>query len=140
MQAGGLGMVALGATRMLSALAAPGGSKPNGSRAWLQLCNIGLFGAFAVGFPGYFVFDAVWPSFYYSPLAAGKNAWLLGSGILHCHLFRGLPDGPHGGKTPTQSGDRIACLGIFDWSGDLTRTSSQTDDWARDCSIEETQP
>jgi hypothetical protein len=33
---------------------------------------------FAVGYAGYFVFDAIWPSFYYSPVAIGKNAWLLG--------------------------------------------------------------
>jgi len=27
----------------------------------------------AIGYPGYFVFDAVWPSFYYSPVADGKQ-------------------------------------------------------------------
>jgi hypothetical protein len=46
--------------------------------AALPLCIVGLLGVFAVGYPGYFVFDAVWPSFYYSPVADGKNAWLLG--------------------------------------------------------------
>jgi hypothetical protein len=32
---------------------------------------------FLVGYPGYFVYDAIWPSFFYSPVATGKNAWLL---------------------------------------------------------------
>jgi hypothetical protein len=31
-----------------------------------------------VAYPGDFVFDAVWPSFYCSTVADGKNAWLLG--------------------------------------------------------------
>jgi len=44
----------------------------------LWLCIVGLLGAFAVGYPGYFVFDAIWPSFYYSPVPEGKNAWLIG--------------------------------------------------------------
>jgi hypothetical protein len=38
---------------------------------------VGLLGVFAVGYPGYFVFDAIWPGYYYSPIATGKNAWLL---------------------------------------------------------------
>jgi hypothetical protein len=43
----------------------------------LWLCIVGRLGVFAVGYPGYFVFNAIWPSFYYSPIAVGKNAWLL---------------------------------------------------------------
>jgi hypothetical protein len=76
-QAGGLGMVALGLTRMVAARVAPsdlGAEHP--AAPWL--CIVGLLGVFAVGYPGYFVFDAIWPSFYYSPIVAGKNAWLLG--------------------------------------------------------------
>jgi hypothetical protein len=75
-QAGGLGMVALGLTRMLAAHVTKD-SGAEGSTA-LFLCIAGLLGVFAVGYPGYFAFDAIWPSFYYSPIAAGKNAWLLG--------------------------------------------------------------
>ncbi|WP_104461516.1 hypothetical protein [Bradyrhizobium sp. AC87j1] len=74
-QAGALGMVALGLTLMLAARVAPQDSMEHSAALWL--CIVGLLGVFAVGYPGYFVFDAIWPSFYYSPVAAGKNAWLL---------------------------------------------------------------
>jgi hypothetical protein len=75
-QAGGLGMVALGLAHLIAARLAPGQSTGASSLA-LWLCVVGLFGVFLVGYPGYFVFDAIWPSFYYSPVAEGKNAWLL---------------------------------------------------------------
>jgi hypothetical protein len=76
-QAGGLGMVAFGLAHISARRAStrPAGDEANS--AALTLCIVGLLGVFAVGYPGYFVFDAIWPSFYYSPVAAGKNAWLL---------------------------------------------------------------
>lgn len=76
-QAGGLGMVALGLTQMVTARASQEVTKRDDKGA-LWFCVIGLLGVFAVGYPGYFVFDAAWPSFYYSPVATGKNAWLIG--------------------------------------------------------------
>lgn len=87
-QAGGLGMVALGLARMLAAsvLHDPGAQ----SSTALALCIIGLLGVFAVGYPGYFVFDAIWPSYYYSPVAAGKNAWLLGQALFIAVYFAGM--------------------------------------------------
>src|SRR5262245_32857938 len=75
-QAGGLGMVALGLAQIVAVRATPRDAE-GGSALPLWLCVIGLLGVFAVGYPGYFVFDAIWPSFYYSPVAGGKNAWLL---------------------------------------------------------------
>jgi hypothetical protein len=33
---------------------------------------------FAVGYPGYFVFDTIWPSYYNTPIPEGKNKWLIG--------------------------------------------------------------
>ena len=51
---------------------------------------VGLLGVFAVGYPGYFVFDAIWPSYHYSPVAAGKNAWLLGQALFIALYFVGL--------------------------------------------------
>jgi hypothetical protein len=88
-QAGGLGMVALGVTRLLAArlpLDDPGRAETS---AALPLCIVGLLGVFAVGYPGYFVFDVVWPSFYYSPVADGKNAWLLGQAFFIAMYFVG---------------------------------------------------
>jgi hypothetical protein len=87
-QAGGLGMVALGLTRMMAASI----SRDHGEQGSfaLALCIIGLLGVFAVGYSGYFVFDAIWPSFYYSPVPAGKNAWLLAQALFIAAYFVGL--------------------------------------------------
>jgi hypothetical protein len=76
-QAGGLGMVAMGVVRLLAARSSPTESTGTDSSLPVFLCVVRLLGVFAVGYPGYFAFDAVWPSFYYSPVAAGKNAWPL---------------------------------------------------------------
>ena len=87
-QAGGLGMVGLGLTRVLAASVSHD-FHPQGSIA-LFLCIAGLIGVFAVGYPGYFIFDAVWPSFYYSPVVAGKNIWLLGQALFIALYFLGM--------------------------------------------------
>ncbi|HET6928499.1 MAG TPA: hypothetical protein VFI48_16740 [Hyphomicrobiaceae bacterium] len=83
-QAGGLGMVAIGLALMLAGRL----SSTTQDFLALWLCILGLLGVFAVGYPGYFVFDAIWPSFYYSPIATGKNAWLLGQALfIAVYLF-----------------------------------------------------
>jgi hypothetical protein len=92
-QAGGLGMVAIGLTRMIAARNA--GAESGGSAA-LLLCVAGLIGVFAVGYPGYFVFDAIWPSFYYSPIPNAKNAWLIGQALFIAFYFLGAIMGFNG--------------------------------------------
>jgi hypothetical protein len=90
-QAGGLGMVATGLVLLVAPHAAgTDDSQTSGDSVALLLCNAGLFGVFAVGYPGYFVFDAVWPSFFYSPIADGKNLWLLGQALFIALYFAGL--------------------------------------------------
>jgi hypothetical protein len=87
-QAGGLGMVALGLTQVVTARVL---KEPDGQHSTaLWLCVVGLLGVFAIGYPGYFVFDAIWPSFYYSPVAAGKNAWLLWQAFFVAVYFVGM--------------------------------------------------
>lgn len=76
-QAGGLGMVAIGLTLMTAVRMPPNTINDLGDTP-LWLCIFGLLGVFAIGYPGYFVFDAIWPSFYYSPVPEGKNVWLIG--------------------------------------------------------------
>jgi RsiW-degrading membrane proteinase PrsW (M82 family) len=88
-QAGGLNMVALGLTRLLAARLSSNVPAGGESSAALRLCIVGLLGVFAVGYPGYFVFDAVWPSFYYSPVPVGKNAWLLAQAFFIGIYFAG---------------------------------------------------
>ena len=88
-QAGGLGMVATGLTLMLAARVQPAPTAADGSTAlWLSI--IGLLGVFAIGYPGYFVFDAIWPGYYYSPVATGKNAWLLAQALFIAVYFAGI--------------------------------------------------
>ena len=41
-----------------------------------MLCAVGILAEFAFGYPGYFAINAVWPSFYYTPIEAGKWTWL----------------------------------------------------------------
>jgi hypothetical protein len=88
-QAGGLGMVALGLSRLMADRVSPSNSAGPESSVALPLCTVGLLGVFAVGYPGYFVFDAIWPSFYYSPIPVGKNAWLLGQAFFIAVYFAG---------------------------------------------------
>ena len=87
-QAGGLGMVAVGLTRMVASRVAPPGDAESATALWL--CIAGLLGVFAVGYPGYFVFDSIWPTFYYAPVATGKNVWLLGQAAFIAIYFVGL--------------------------------------------------
>jgi len=87
-QAGGLGMVAFGLAQMSATLLSRNpGNEASSLSLWF--CVAGLLGVFVVGYPGYFVFDAIWPSFYYSPVAAGKNAWLLGQAFFIAVYFAG---------------------------------------------------
>ena len=88
-QAGGLGMVALGVTQMAAARVSPHDRAGGESSAALPLCIAGLLGVFAVGYPGYFIFDAIWPGYYYSPVPAGKNAWLLVQALFIAVYFAG---------------------------------------------------
>ena len=81
-------MVALGLTAMVAGRT--GSSDDGGSGGALRFCVIGLLGVFAVGYPGYFVFDAIWPGYYYSPVAVGKNTWLLGQAFLIALYFLGM--------------------------------------------------
>jgi hypothetical protein len=86
-QAGGLGMVAIGLTLMVAAYVSVRPASESSTALWL--CAAGLLGVFAVGYPGYFVFDAIWPSFYYSPIAVGKNTWLLAQALFIAVYFLG---------------------------------------------------
>ena len=88
-QAGGLGMVTLGLTRLMAAGVSPTERAGAENSLALRLCIIGLLGVFAVGYPGYFVFDAIWPSFYYAPIVTGKNAWLIGQAFFSAVYFAG---------------------------------------------------
>jgi hypothetical protein len=84
-QGGGLGMVAIG----LSSLVA-GRSRADEGGLPLALCILGLLGVFAIGYPGYFVFNSIWPDFYYRYDPVGKNMWLLGQTFFFAIYFVGI--------------------------------------------------
>lgn len=88
-QAGGLGMVAVGLTLMATERLSPARGDASGD-AGLWFCIVGLLGVFGVGYAGYFVFDAIWPSFYYSPIVIGKNAWLIGQAFFIAVYLAGM--------------------------------------------------
>ena len=75
-QVGSLSMIALGLTHLYTARLSQRPASAEKSTP-LFLCVAGLLGIFLVGYAGYFIFDAIWPSFYYTPVPEGKNAWLL---------------------------------------------------------------
>ena len=64
-------------TKSHAAAASGGGIRRIARTSALTLYIVEFVGVFVVGYPGFFAFDAIWPGFYYSPFAAGKNAWVL---------------------------------------------------------------
>jgi hypothetical protein len=82
-------MVALGLTQIVAARASPRDFAAARSHLALPLCVAGLLGVFAVGYPGYFVFDSIWPGFYYAPVGHAKNLWLIGQGAFVAVYFLG---------------------------------------------------
>jgi hypothetical protein len=79
LQLGGLGMVAIGAVYWLL----PGDKLEIESvdHTALWLCIVGLIAAFVTSYVGYFVANAIWPSFFYKPITEGVNAWIAAQAI-----------------------------------------------------------
>jgi hypothetical protein len=74
LQVGGLGMVAIGAVYWLL----PGDKL---EIEWMDhtalwLCIFGLIATFLTSYVGYFVANAIWPSFFYKPITQGMNVWI----------------------------------------------------------------
>jgi hypothetical protein len=73
---GALGMMAVGALYAILGQQAQALHVEGIEKAAVPLCTIALIAMFLAGYVGYFVVDARWPIFYYTPLTAGKNVWL----------------------------------------------------------------
>jgi len=58
--------------------------------ASLWLCVAGLIAVFLTGYVGYFVVDRIWPAYYYTPVAAGKNTWLIAQALSIALYWLGL--------------------------------------------------
>jgi len=74
---GSLSMIAIGTILALLSEIVPSDSRGGWEGGALAICTVALIAMFVCGYVGYFVVDAIWPSFYYSPITMGKNAWLL---------------------------------------------------------------
>jgi hypothetical protein len=73
---GALGMIAIGAIYATLARFEQSVRVEGMERAAWPLCTFALLAMFLTGYVGYFVVDAIWPTFYYSPIPDGKNVWL----------------------------------------------------------------
>ena len=78
-QVGSLGMVAIGCVYLH--LPTDDLEVEQRDLAALWLCAAGLTAVFLTGYVGYFVVNAIWPSFYYVPIRIGKNVWLIAQGL-----------------------------------------------------------
>ena len=74
---GALCMIAIGAVHATLGRYPRTDDAGAGPTAGLRICVLSLIAMFLTGYVGYFLVDAVWPSFYYTPVTAGKNLWLL---------------------------------------------------------------
>ncbi len=79
LQVGAIGMVAIGAVYWLL----PGDKLETESLDYtaLWLCVIGLIATFLTSYVGYFIVNAIWPSFFYEPVADGMNAWIIAQSV-----------------------------------------------------------
>jgi hypothetical protein len=79
LQVGGLGMVAIGAVYWLL----PGDKLDLESvdHTAFWLCIAGLIATFLTSYVGYFVANAIWPSFFYKPITPGVIAWIAAQAI-----------------------------------------------------------
>jgi len=80
-QLGGIGMVMIGLCYLTFARDGAMESVSGSERAGPALCATGVVTEFIFGFPLYFAVNAVWPNFYYTPIAAGKWTWLGMQGV-----------------------------------------------------------
>ena len=75
-QVGSLAMVAIGLCYVVLARDGAMASVTSVERIAPALCAVGILAEFLAGFAGYYAVAAVWPNFYYAPVAHGKVTWL----------------------------------------------------------------
>src|SRR5262249_7528364 len=75
-QLGGLPLAVIGACLAVFAAQGAIASVTSAERMAPTLCAVGVVTEFLFGYPGYFVVNAIWPNFYFTPIDAGKWTWL----------------------------------------------------------------
>ena len=83
-------MIALGVSLVTFSRDGGAASLGVGGQKSLALCTFGLIAEFLTGYPGYFVINHFWPSFYYTPIQAGKNLWLALQGLSIAFYIAGM--------------------------------------------------
>ncbi|KRB53369.1 hypothetical protein ASE04_29635 [Rhizobium sp. Root708] len=75
-QLGSLAMIVIGLCYIVLTRDGAATSVQAGERIAPALCAIGILAEFIAGFAGYYAVAAIWPNFYYLPVAEGKVTWL----------------------------------------------------------------
>lgn len=109
-QAGGLGMVALGLAQLTTVRLAPAHPTKTGFAA-LWLCVIGLVGVFLVGYPGYFRRDLAELLLFAN--RCRKERLVVVASILHWGLFRWRGANVRYGATRPQRNSRYGLMSAF---------------------------
>jgi hypothetical protein len=81
LKAGSLGMVAIGLCYLAAALQGTSSDISNHERLAVTLCAYGLIAELVTAAAGYVICDLLWPNFYFEPVQAGKNTWLVLQGV-----------------------------------------------------------
>ncbi len=79
LQVGSLGMVVIGCVYLHLPTDKLEAEERDLAAFWL--CVAGLIAVFLTGYIGYFIVNAIWPSFYNAPINAAKNVWLIAQGL-----------------------------------------------------------
>ena len=81
LKTGGLGMTAIGLCYLAAARQGASTSISSHERIAPTLCAYGLIAELVTAGAGYVICNLFWPNFYFEPVQAGKNLWLVLQGL-----------------------------------------------------------
>ena len=81
LKTGGLGMIAIGLCYLAAARQGASTDYLSDERLAPTLCSYGLIAELVSAGVGYAAFNYFWPNFYFEPVQAGKNLWLVLQGL-----------------------------------------------------------
>jgi len=81
LKTGGLGMTAIGLCYVAAARSGASSGVSAHERLAPTLCAYGLIAELVTAGVGYALFNYIWPNFYFEPVQAGKNLWLILQGL-----------------------------------------------------------
>lgn len=97
LKTGGLGMIAIGLCYLAIVRQGPSPDISRHERIAPTLCAYGLIAELVTAGVGYAVLNYFWPNFFFEPVQAGKNIWLVAQGLSiavyvvgTCYAFAGI--------------------------------------------------